>query len=382
MAAQLLHHFNPSEQISPSFLHHFTPLPANYCIILSPLKKLPPHSYTFLPPLTAQLLHLFTPFWTNYRLTLTPFYPPWQPNSYIILKPLNKLPPRSYTILPTLASQLLNHFTPLDKLPPHSYTILPPPPRNSSILTSFYPLWKNYPSLLQHFIPLEAQLLHLFTPFWTNYTNLPSYITSPLNKLPPHSYTNLLPLAASPTLLSFYPLWTNYPLTLTPINPPWQPNSYIISPPEQITPSLLHQFTPLGSQPNSFIILPPLDKLPPHSYTNLPSLVDQLLPKFITSGKITLSLLHYFPSPLGSPTLTPFYPLWTNYPLTLTPFYPLGSPTLTSFYPLWRNYPLILTPFYHPWLPNYYIILPPSEQIIVSLLHHFTPLGSPTLTAF
>ena len=32
-------------------------------------------------------------------LTLTSFYPPWQPNSYIILLPLNKLPPHSYTIL-------------------------------------------------------------------------------------------------------------------------------------------------------------------------------------------------------------------------------------------------------------------------------------------
>ena len=35
---------------------------------------------------------------TNYQLNLTPFYPPWQPNSYTILPPLNKLPPHFYTI--------------------------------------------------------------------------------------------------------------------------------------------------------------------------------------------------------------------------------------------------------------------------------------------
>ena len=57
-------------------------------------------------------------------------------------------------------------------------------------------------------------------------------------------------------------------------------------------------------------MLPPLDKLTPHSYNILPPLAAQLLPEQI------------------------FYPLWTNYTLTLTPFYPLVSPTLTSFYPL------------------------------------------------
>ena len=85
----------------------------------------------------------------------------------------------------------------------------------------------------------------------------------------------------------------NYPLTLTSFYPPWQPNSYIN--------------------------LPPLDKLPPHSYTILTHLADQLLHQFNPSEQITPSLVHHF-TPLGSPTLTSIYPLWTNYPLTLTPF--------------------------------------------------------------
>ena len=107
MAAQLLHHFTPSEQITPSLLQHFAPpWQSNFNIILPALDKLPPHSYTILPHLAAQLLADFFPLWTNYPLTLTPFYPPWQPNYYIILPPPNKLPPHSYNILPPLAAQL------------------------------------------------------------------------------------------------------------------------------------------------------------------------------------------------------------------------------------------------------------------------------------
>ena len=81
------------------------------------------------------------PLSTSYPLTLTSFYPseqitpkllhhftpcPWQLKSYLILPPLNKLPPNSYTILPSLAAHLLIHFTPLNNLHPHFYTISPP----------------------------------------------------------------------------------------------------------------------------------------------------------------------------------------------------------------------------------------------------------------
>ena len=312
MAAQLLHHFTPSEQITPSFLHHFTLL-------------------------AAQLLHNFTPLWTNYPLTLTPLYPPWQPNSYIILPPGQITP------------SLLHHFTPL----------------GSPTLTSFYPLRTNYPLIL--------------TPFYPPWQPNSYIILPPPNKLPPHAYTILLPLAAQ-LLAHFTPFWTIYPLTLTRFYPPCQPNSYLI--------------------------LPPLYKLPPHSYTILPGLTAQLLHHFTPSEQITPSFFHHF-NPLAAQLLHHFTP-WTNYPLTLTPFYPpwqpnsylvlpppnkiplsflhhftrLGSPTLTSFYPLRTIYSLILTPFYPPWQPSSYIILHPSGQTTPSLLHHFTPLGSPTLTSF
>ena len=219
-------------------------------------------------------------------------------------------PPHSYIILPTLAAQLLYNFTPLNKLPLHSYTILS---------------------------PLAAQLLHHYTPS--------EQINPPLLQ----HFTHL----GSPTFTSFYPLLTKYPLNLTPFYPPWQPNSYIIK--------------------------PPLDILPPYCYTILPPLAAQILAHVTPSGQINPSLLQ---------------------------FTPLGSPTLTSFYPLWINYPLTLTPIYPPWQPNSYIILPPlnklpptftsilpplaaqllhhftlSGQITPSLLHHFTPLGRPTVTS-
>ena len=62
---------------------------------------LPPFSYTILPPLEAQCspkirksfeLH-FPKKSSHCSPTLTSFYPPWQPNSYIIL------PPQSYIFL-------------------------------------------------------------------------------------------------------------------------------------------------------------------------------------------------------------------------------------------------------------------------------------------
>ena len=153
MADQRLHQFNPSEQIIPSFLQHFTPLGS--------------------PNVTS-----FYTLCTGYPLTLTTFYSHWQPNSYNILPPLNQLPPNSYTILTPLAAQRLHQFNPSEQ---------------------------TIPSFLQHFTPL-----------------------------------------GSPNVTSFYPLWTNYLLTLTLFFPAWQPHSYIF--------------------------LPPLNQLPPNSYTTLPIL--------------------------------------------------------------------------------------------------------------
>ena len=142
---------------------------------------------------------------------------------------------------------------------------------------------------------------------WQFQSGVNSWKVLPLQLIAAHSYLaisvrGVIPEKSShcsPTLTSFYPLWTNYPHNLTSIYPPWQPNSYII--------------------------LPPLDKLPPHSYFILPPLAAQLLHHFNPSGQITPLLLNHF-IPIGSPTLTSFYLLWTNHPLTLKPFYPPWQP--------------------------------------------------------
>ena len=210
-------------------------------------------------------------------------------------------------------------------------------------LTSFYAIWTNYPLTLKPFDPLGSPpnsyiiLGHLdkltphLTPFYPPW-QLNSYLMLPLWTNYPLTLTSFYPLG-SPTLTSFYPLRTNYPLTLTPFYPPWQPNSYLI--------------------------LTPLDKLPPHSYTILPPLEAQLLHHFTPSWQITPSLLHNF-TPLGSPHLTSSYPLWTNYPLTPTPFYSYWQPNSYNIFPPLDNIP-----------PHSYTNLPP---LAAQLLHHFTPM--------
>ena len=216
-----------------------------------------------------------------------------QPRSYIFLRSLNKLHPHFYVTLSPLADQLLHHVTPSEQKTPsllHHFT-----PLGSPTLTSFYPLWTNYPLTLTPFYPPWQPNSYLILP--------------PLDKLPPHSYTILPPPLGSPILTSFYPLWTNYPLTLTPFYPPWQLNSIIIWPPQ------------------SYIVLAPIIdecKSWTHDFFTLswcsfisrtPKLV-QLLTIYIYEWKL-LEL-----------------PLWRNYPLTLTSFYPLRtneSQTLTSF---------------------------------------------------
>ena len=136
----------------------------------------------------------------------------------------------------------------------------------------------------------------------------------PLNKLSPHSYniippqkkfpqtfTPFYPLRSS-TLKSFYTLWTNWPLNLTPFypSPPWQPSSYPFSPPLNKYPlTFIPILSPLASQ--IYIILTPLNKLPP-TQTTLPTLAAQILPNFATSEQTTPSLLHRF-THLGSSTL-------------------------------------------------------------------------------
>ena len=90
------------------------------------------------------------------------------------------------------------------------------------------------------------------------------------------------------------------------ILPPSEKNTHSIlhhfTPSEKTNPSFLHQFNPGQSSSNPLwnpLILPPLKKLPSLSYIILP------------------------PPPLKKNplNLTSIYPVWTNNPLTLAPFY-------------------------------------------------------------
>ena len=95
LAAQLLAHFTPSRQITPSLLHHSPPLRQ-------------PDSYTILTPLAARLLHHFTPS-EQFTPSLLHHFTPLAAQLLLRFNPSFKLPPQSYTILPPLAAQLLHH---------------------------------------------------------------------------------------------------------------------------------------------------------------------------------------------------------------------------------------------------------------------------------
>ena len=138
LTAQLLPHFTPSEQITPSFLNLFTPL-----------------------PIGRQALTLFCPFSTIYPLTLTSFHPSWQTSSNLIL-PL------------------------LSNWPTHSYNILTPPPPGSTTLSSFYHLWRIYPLTLTTFYPRWQPSSNLIIPPQSNWP------THSYNILPPSTLANQL----------------------------------------------------------------------------------------------------------------------------------------------------------------------------------------------
>ena len=245
LAAQLLSHFNPSEQITPSFLNLFTPL-----------------------PIGRQALTSFCPFSTIYPLTLTSFYPRWQPSSNLIL-------------------------TPLSNWPTHSYNILHPPPPGSPTLISLYPLWRIYSLTLTTFYhrwqPSSNFIIHLWTiDNWPTHSyNIlsPSHLAAQLYFTPADQFTHShflwanypLSLTAfhppgSPTLISFYPLWWIYPLTLSTFYFCWQPSSNLIIPLWTIDnwPTRSYNISPPPTwKPSSNLILLPLNNLPPHSYTIL-----------------------------------------------------------------------------------------------------------------
>ena len=265
-----------SKQINPhSYIFFGLPRGVKRCKSSGVICLLPPHSYTILLPLADQkscksggLFCLLPPH--SYTIL-----PPWKPNA--AQKKVRRVLSCIFLKNPPIAAPLIHNFTPL----------------GSQTLTSFYPLAAQ---LLHHFNP---SILHCFSPHtW----RLPVLNPQPL--YPQLRRLILQTIKACPTLDGLY-IWIKL---------------VRIAPSQQIT-------------PHSYIFLPPHNKLPPHSYNNLPPLAAQLLHHFNPSEQITPSLLDHF-VPLGSPTIISFYHLWTNYPLTLTKFYP-------------------------PWQPNSYIILPP-----------------------
>ena len=255
-------------------------LPAEFLPHFTASEQSTTHSYTILPPLAALLLNHFTPL-RKLPLTLTPFCPLCQLNSYIILPPLNKLPSHSYIILPPLEAQLLPQYTP-EQIPPHSYIILQP--LAAHLVPGFTALKKYALTLTQFYHPLQPTSYLIFYP---------------LRKSTPYSYTILRPLAAQ-LLHLFYPSEQITPPpppphpTHTSLYSPWQPNSYFIFPslnkllarsytilsplaaqflhhfntnphPLNKLPPLLRQLSPC--QLNCFLTLPPLNNLQPHSNT-------------------------------------------------------------------------------------------------------------------
>ena len=191
LAAQLLAHFTLSGKITLSLLHLFSPF-------------------------AAQLLHHFTP---SDQITPSLHFtspPPWHPNSYLISLPLVILPPHSYTILPPLAAQLLHHFNPSGKITTSLLDHFAPPPLAAQLLAHYTLSGKITLSLLHLFSPFAAQLLHHFTPS--------DQITPSLHFTPPppgiptltsfHCLWSYYPL----TLTPFYPPWPpNSYIILTPL---------------------------------------------------------------------------------------------------------------------------------------------------------------------
>ena len=116
---------------------------------------------------------------------------------------------------------------------------------------------------------------------------------------------------------------------------------------------LVRRFTPLALAAQLLHQFTPSERITPYSYTVLPPLAAQLLSHFTPSGEITPSLLHHFtPPPSWQPNSYLILPLWTNNPLTITPFYPPWQPNSYLILPPLNKLSLTLTPFYPPWQPN------------------------------
>ena len=175
LAAQLLQHFAPSEQITtPQPQHNFIPLGSSILSHCTDYEQIIPSHLHLYTPFAAQTLHQLIQFLLN-------------------CIPFEQITPSPLHHFPLSVAQLLHHL-PLWKKTP-----------GSSTFNSLCPLWTNYHLALTPFF-------HLWQ--LNSYFNLP-----PLNKLPPPTSTPLYPLRQLNSF-SLYPLWTNYTLTLTPLYPP------------------------------------------------------------------------------------------------------------------------------------------------------------------
>ena len=179
------------------------------------------------------------------------------------------------------------------------------------------------------------------------------------NVLPLESHTyNILTPFAAPLLLNFTPSLIKLTSTLTSFWHLGSDNlSFFLAPHTRRLTVLSQQ--PLHPQP----VLLSLESK--NSWSTLDCLSIWIIVVRITPyQQFTLHhfLLYHFTSQIP----TQIQNFWTNCLLAVNPFYPTPScsPILTSFYPLWINYPLTLTAFWPHRLPNSCIILPPLNILI------------------
>ena len=186
-----------------------------------------------------------------------------------------------------------------------------------------------FPPLLHQLTPFVSpnlQILHQLSPWEEIFPFLFHHFT-PLVKLTPYFYTSLISFCS----LIFSPTY---------------PNSYT-------KPPLLHQYIFMGRAiPTSFYFL---SSNYLNSYANLNLLAAQLLHKVIPKQQITPSPLHLF-SPIGNPVLTSFYPSQQITHSLLNQFIELGRPSLTPTFPLWKNYILALTIIYPSHLTTHSLL--------------------------
>ena len=132
MAAQLIAHYTPSEQITPNFYNHFTPVAAKIFPHFTPSEQTTLSLLPHFTPLGSSTLNSFYQLWRNYPLNLPPSYPQYQPSSYLILPPLK-------TNILTLTPNSTKFF-PLQPIAAHFYIAILARYSSEGISRKFLPL--------------------------------------------------------------------------------------------------------------------------------------------------------------------------------------------------------------------------------------------------